>query len=53
MKNNESNLNKQSVIYPKSNIITESYKLYEVNKEEELRIEVGPKEEINIIVRCS
>jgi hypothetical protein len=49
MKNIEGNI-RQTIIHPKSNKITEEYKLYEVNKEEELRIDVGAKEEINIIV---
>jgi hypothetical protein len=50
MKNNESFVSQQSVIIPHTNEITKDYKLHEMSKEEELRVEVGPKEEINIIV---
>jgi hypothetical protein len=50
MKSTDGNIITQTVLLPKSNKITENYKLYEVNKEEELRLDISPKEEIKIIV---
>lgn len=48
------NTNRQNIIYPKDifpvNTQTEESSLYELKKEEELRVEVGPKETIKIIV---
>ncbi len=42
---------RQNIIIPKDNIISEDFTPYELEKEDELRIEVGPKETIKIIVK--
>jgi hypothetical protein len=41
---------RQNIIIPKDNIISENFIPYDMEKEDELRIEVGIKETIKIIV---
>lgn len=48
---NINNTTKQNTIYPSSELTNENSKLWELQQDEELRIEVPPKEKITIIVK--
>jgi hypothetical protein len=50
MKNEINLINRPTTIYSKRNIRDEGFEEYTLSKDEELRIEVGPKEEVKIIV---